>query len=167
MPVDILDTEKVDVVKSYIREFILWPDMWKAFSLNLSGFKWQQVKLRRKDKSTIPTVTGVYSFVIQPQVAKHPCCSYLMYIGQTTDQDLRKRFEQYIDELEGKRQSRPKVKYLLDKFKEHLFFVFLPLDNKLSPKDVESELIKAFLPPVNDVDTFPVEVKQVVKAALG
>ncbi len=167
MPVDILDTGLADTIQTYIKRFIIYPAMWKAFSLDLSKYSWQRVKLNRTDKSKVPTVTGVYSFVVQPQIANHPYCSYLMYIGQTTDQDLQKRFEQYLEEMEGKRQSRPKVKYLFDKFKDHLFFVFLPLDNKLSPKDVESELVRAFLPPINDVDTFPADIKKAVKAALG
>jgi len=165
MPVDILEMDKIDAAKAHLQQFILWPAMWHSFNLDLSKFKWEQVRFQSKFKSKVPAKNGVYSFVIQPQIANHPHCSYLMYIGQTTDQDLRKRFEQYIQEQKGKRNSRAKVGMFLKKYKDHLFYVFLPLDNKLAPKDVESELLKAFLPPINDADALPVEVRKTIKAA--
>ncbi len=166
MAVDILDTKKVDEAKSFRKEFFLWPAMWSAFDVDLTPRKWQIYKFHKTIKSRIPDTIGVYSFVIKPDVADHPACSYLMYIGQTTDQTLRVRFGQYIEELEGKRKSRAKVKYMFDKWADNLFFVCMPLDNTLKPKSIEDKLIMAFLPPVNDEDTFPSEIKRIIKAAI-
>lgn len=162
---DILDTKKVDEAKSYYTRFILWPSMWKTFDIELSPNKWQEYKFKKSIKKTIPDRKGVYSFVIKPNVAGHPSCSYLMYIGQTTDQTLRERFGQYVAEQKGKGKVRPKVAYILNKYKNHLFFVCMPIDDPLSPKTVESKLIKALLPPVNDTNTFPSEIKRIIKAA--
>lgn len=166
MAVDILDTSKVEEAKSMFARFFLWPDMWKTFDVDLTLHKWHEYQFEKSIIKKIPDRKGVYSFVIKPNIAKHPSCSYLMYVGQTTDQTLRVRFGQYIEEQEHKRKSRPKVEYLLRKYKDYLFFVCLPLKKTLSPKDIEAKLIKAFLPPVNDEDTFPSEIKRIIKAAI-
>ncbi len=165
MPHDRLDIIEVRKAKSSIQKFILWPEMWNDFSLDLSDFKWKEYSFARSQKNNIPDSKGVYTFVIKPRVANHPSCGYLMYVGQTTDLTLRKRFGNYLDEQDGKRKSRPKIEYLLQEYKDFLFFVCMPLNDRITPMKVEVELLKAFIPPSNDA--LPAEVSRIVKAALS
>jgi len=165
MAIDILDTKEVDEVKASVIRFFLPPKLWKTFTLNLTHYKWHEFRFEKKAKKKIPASKGVYTFIIKPNIAKHPSCSYLMYVGRTTDQNLKIRFGQYIAEQEGKRKSRPKIEYMLKKYKEYLFFACIPLDDNLSPELLEEKLLIAYIPPVNVDDALPVEVRRIRKAA--
>ncbi len=164
MAVDIVDTEEskeMDEAKSFSRRFVLWPKKWESFSIDLSRFSWKEYKFIESVKRGIPEQRGVYTFVIKPQIANHPSCAYLMYVGQTTDQTLKERFRKYLDEQKGKGKHRAKVKYILNKYKDYIYFICMPLGDGISPKEIESELIKAFIPPMNDY--LPAEVRRIVK----
>ena len=165
MAVDILDTREVDETKASKIYFLLSPKQWKTFNLDLTKYKWHEFRFEKKTKGSIPESKGVYTFLIKPNIAEHPSCSYLMYVGRTTDQNLRIRYGQYMDELEGKRKSRPKIEYMLRKYKEYLFFACIPLDDKLSPESLEEKLLTAYIPPVNDADALPAEARRIMKAA--
>jgi hypothetical protein len=165
MAVDILDIKEVDDAKSSVLHFVLWPKQWQTFALDLSGYKWHELRFDKSKMKRIPKRQGVYTFLIKPSIAKHPACSYLMYVGRTTDQDLRIRFGQYIQEQEGHRKSRAKVEYMLRKYRDYLFFAYIPLDSGLSPEVLEERLLLAYIPPVNDEDALPAEVRRIRKAA--
>ena len=165
MAVDILDIGEVDEAKASYSGFYLLPKQWKKFKLDLSKYQWHEFRFDRKTKNNIPDSKGVYTFIVKPNVANHPSCSYLMYVGRTTDQNLKIRFGQYLEEQEGKRKSRPKIEYMLKKYKEYLFFACMPLDKKLSPESLEEKLLIALIPPVNDKDALPAEVRRIMKAA--
>lgn len=167
MAVDLLDTDKAIEAKTYVRRFLLWPARWQTFDVDLSKYKWKEFQFNDFEMLNIPHNKGVYTFVIKPNVAAHPACSYIMYVGQTTEQTLQTRFGQYLDEQKGKRKSRPKVKFMLSQYKDNLFFVCLPTDSKISPVDLENKLLGALIPPINDEDALPAEVRQIVKAALS
>ena len=160
MAVDLI--EEIDQAKSFLRQFILWPDKWNAFPIDLGALNWQEYVFRPASLVNIPESKGVYTFVIKPNIANHPSCAYLMYVGKTIKQDLRTRFRQYLDEQAGKGKPRPKVEYILSKYSEHLYFVCLPLDEGFDPTAVEDELMKAWAPPVNDA--WPAEVRRVYKS---
>jgi excinuclease UvrABC nuclease subunit len=88
-----------------------------------------------------------------------------MYVGQTTRQNLRKRFAQYLEEQAGTKKSpRPKVQYILRKYADNIYFICMPLDAQLDPTTVENELLKAMKPPMND--RFPAEVSRVYRGIL-
>ena len=162
MLTDLIDVEKIDEAKSSLRWFILWPQKWQSFTRDLSSYTWQEYEFNEATANNIPTEVGVYCFVIKPNIANHPACSYLMYIGQTTDQNLRKRFKQYLKEKDGTAKSRPKVRYILQKYEGYLHFICMPLNGDVTPKEVEDELINAYIPPVND--KLPSEISKIVKA---
>lgn len=159
MAIDLIDIDDIDDAKSSMFGFILWSKMWKEFSINLDAFTWHEFLFCPESLSEIPNTTGVYTFVIKPDIGGHPACSYLMYVGKTEKQNLRKRFSQYLEEQAGKRKPRPKVQYLLRKYPERLYFVCLPLNDTISPTDVENALLKAYLPPCNV--SFPAEVARI------
>jgi len=165
MAVDILDTMAADEAKANKISFLLSPKQWQTFTLDLARYKWLEFRFEKKTREKIPESKGVYTFIIKPNIAKHPSCSYLMYVGRTTDQNLRIRYGQYIDEQEGKRKSRPKIKYMLTKYQAHLFFACIPLDDELSPESLEEKLLTAYIPPVNNEDALPAEVRHIMKAA--
>lgn len=165
MAVDILDIGEVDDIKACLRCFVLSPKQWQTFSLDLTPYKWHEFKFEKKATDKIPANVGVYTFLIKPSIAGHPSCSYLMYVGRTTDQNLRKRFGQYIEEQEGKRKSRPRIEYMLRKYRDYLFFACMPLNGAMTPDILEEKLQLAYIPPVNDEDNLPTEVRRIRKAA--
>ena len=99
----------------------------------------------------MPTTTGVYSLVIQPRIAGHSGCSYLMYVGKA--KNLRARFGDY---LTRERIKRPKVVRVLELYSGHLTFFYSTIDETVL--DVtEEELINAFVPPCNSKFTADVQ----------
>ena len=91
----------------------------------------------------MPQHAGVYSLVVQPRVAGHPACSYLMYLGKA--KDLRRRF---IDYLTVERRKRPKIVGLLEKYRGYIQFFYSDVDEK-ELDSMEEQLINAFVPPCN------------------
>ena len=91
----------------------------------------------------MPQYAGVYSLVVQPGVAGHPTCSYLMYLGKA--KDLRQRF---IDYLTVERHKRPKIVRLLEKYRGYIQFLYSGVDER-ELDNMEDRLINAFVPPCN------------------
>jgi hypothetical protein len=71
-----------------------------------------------------------------------------MYIGET-GRTLRERFAEYLVEARSDK-IRPKLLRILPLYPDHLVFACAPLPANIAPKDVESALIEALLPPGND-----------------
>jgi len=154
-PVDIV--EKQDDYAAHTWEMCLWPEWWNKCrpSVNLS---WRIRKLDRKQKRHIPANAGIYTLLVQPRIANHPACSYLMYVGQA--EDLQDRFQKY---LTTERRIRPKVFRMLLKYEGHIFFCYAPV-RKARLDDVEDHLLETFWPPCNT--EFPGELRK-VKGAFG
>ncbi len=155
-------TDLMDEADAHRRHFMLWPKQWNEFDLDLSNYTWEEYKFIPEEQENIPTSQGVYSFVVKPSIANHPSCAYLMYVGQTSSQTLKKRFGQYLDEQAGKGKPRPKLLRVLNKYIDHLFFICLPLNGELTPREVETNLLKSLLPPCNT--DLPVEVRYIMGA---
>ena len=100
-PVDMVAAQ--DEYRTHVWDICLWPRQWLTCNLDLS-LSWQSVELNSNQRSEVPQYSGVYSLVIQPGIAGHPACSYLMYLGKA--KDLRQRF---IDYLNVERHKRPKI----------------------------------------------------------
>jgi hypothetical protein len=71
-----------------------------------------------------------------------------MYIGKT-DRNFRDRFREYLRERDSG-QIRPKLLKILPQYPGHLFFAYAEVPVGHSPKDVETALLHAFVPPGND-----------------
>ena len=138
-----------DEYQRHVWPVCLWPDQWKTCNLRLI---WRSVALNRHRRSDVPTATGVYSLMVQPGIAGHSTCSYLMYIGKA--KNLRKRFGDY---LTRERIRRPKVVRLLGMYSGHISFFYCTIDEDLLD-DTEDELLNAFVPPCNS--QFTGEVQQ-------
>ena len=152
-PVDLV--EEQDEFKSHLVEFPLWPAKWQEFA-SAAQLSWTVRKLDKHEKTNIPDASGIYSLLIQPAIASHPACSYLMYVGQA--ENLQDRFYEY---LTTEKRIRPKVVRLLYKWRGYIHFCYcqLPLGQLTN---VEDALISAYFPPVNS--RFPGQLASVVRA---
>jgi excinuclease UvrABC nuclease subunit len=111
-----------------------------------------------EERRNIPTGSGVYTFLVKPDIASHPACSFLMYVGRSNS--LRQRFGHYLYER-NRNDGRPKIVYLLNKYADHLWFCFALLPEDATPAQ-ENALITAYIPPFNN--QFPAEIRAPVGA---
>lgn len=127
---------------------VLSPDHWKKCVPPVK-LTWQFTKFDASNAANVPDLEmGVYSFVVQPNVADHPACAYLMYVGKAQDQSLRKRFKQYFKHA-TETDSRTHISKMLKLWGEHLWFYFAPIANQNIIDDTEQALLNAYLPPYN------------------
>ena len=136
-------------LKDYkVERMVLSPEHWNAFSLKHT-FKWASTRFERANVAQIPAnKKGVYSFVVRPEIADHPNCAYLMYIGKTEEQTLRKRFIQYFRELKDT-SRRVHISKMLRLWQKNLWFCFTPVANVKKIDKIENALLNAYLPPFN------------------
>jgi hypothetical protein len=147
MAQDVVDT-KLDHLKKYrIERMVLSPKGWKSFKVPVS-LSWSIVKYEKSQTYKLPTTQGVYTFIVKPDVAGHPDCSYLLYVGQTEKQTFRKRFSQYFIE-ETKPTGRQHIKKMAKLWKHNLWYCYAPINNLSLIEQVEDGLIEAFVPPLN------------------
>jgi hypothetical protein len=143
-----------DEMKAHSHEFVLWPRKWREFR-DISVLTWQTYQLIERERPSVPDEAGIYTLLIQPGIADHPACSYVMYVGQT--RSLRSRFGDYLSK-EKRETGRPKIFRMLHMYPEHVFFCCAPVsETHLSA--VEDALMVAYLPPAND--QLPAEVRRV------
>src|SRR5208283_5047888 len=104
--VDLVD--QTNQLKIWTHEFTLWPQRWQTYARN---HEWIGQKLEEVNAKRIPTCPGIYTLVVQPGIAGHNACSYLLYVGQTVS--LRRRFGEYL-RRERLQVVRPKMTYFLN-----------------------------------------------------
>jgi len=131
-----------DEYHNHLWEMCLWPSQWEKFDQQLR-LEWQSVALDKNSKSTVPTEPGVYSLLVQPGIANHAECSYLMYVGQAIN--LRTRFGKY---LTTERKRRGKIVRLLHRCEGYIQFCYSQV-SRARLDDVEAQLSNAFVPPCN------------------
>jgi excinuclease UvrABC nuclease subunit len=152
-----------DRFKTYNQEFCLDPQSWLNFTSTLT-FSWETVKFVESNKNRIPNCPGIYCFFVKPNIAGFQDNSYLMYIGKAGDNSsntLQKRFMQYF--YLQKTNKRPKLQWMLNKWKDHLYFNYFKVtDRRFNLGKIEENLNDAFLPPYNEND-YSTEVKQTIK----
>lgn len=139
--------------------FRLWPRQWAAYNLP-DSFNWEIYPFQHAQIENIPSQPGIYSFVIQPGIASHFHCSYLMYIGKT-GRTLRERFREYFRERNYP-ESRPKILEMLNRYEGYLHFCCLAIEEKEQITEIEEALISAFLPPCND--QLPANIRRIAGA---
>lgn len=142
--------------------FLLWPKQWTLYNFS-DLFNWEIHPFQRDKVDQIPIEPGVYCFIIQPGIANHPYCSYLMYVGMTK-RPLRERFKQYFSEKRNIENGRPKILKLLHVYQDYLHFCCTGIAETERIEDIEDKLLNAFIPPCND--EYPAEIRRVMKAFL-
>ncbi len=148
--------------KAHVYDFTLWPKLWERFDNRLQ-YSWTKNRFAKSVIDDIPEKAGVYTFVIEPNIANHPSCAFLVYTGQA--RDLRARFRQYIGVQEGRRRHSPIVEQGLSQHanRNYLFFYY-SFHKKKALKKVEQALIDGFVPPWNAKKTISSEVGNIVRA---
>jgi hypothetical protein len=131
-----------------VERIVLSPDHWNTYR-SKRPLTWGWTKFNKSNAARVPSDRGgVYTFLVQPQIAEHPACSYLMYVGKTEDQSLRKRFRQYFNEQEDS-SDRVHITKMLQLWRKHLWFYFAPVNDIRKIDGIEQALMNAFLPPYN------------------
>jgi hypothetical protein len=138
----------VGLLKHYnIKKFILCPEHWIGYKN--SRLKWKKVKFNSRGVKKLPDdKQGLYSFLVQPNVAGHPAISYLLYIGETTKQTLKGRCSDYLPEAKSKKARVP-IRSMIRKWPDHLWLYFAVVDDVSQIKKLEEDLLKAYMPPFN------------------
>ena len=137
--------EGQDYLKARRCIFVLAPKLWATYrDSSIKG--WTFSRLRKWERSKIPVVSGIYTLLIQPNVARHSKCSYLMYIGQAVN--LKKRFGEYLNG-EQLATGRPKIFRLLNIYEHYVWFGYARV-TRSRLDNLEKALIKTHLPPCND-----------------
>lgn len=140
---------------------VLSPPQWQLCRLPVR-LAWRTVKFQRANVRRVPNnAKGIYTFVVKPGIANHPSCAYLMYVGKAEKQVLRDRFSQYfVEKDKGETSRRPHVTEMLLKWDDFLWFYYAEISDASKIKQVEDELLAAYLPPSNR--TFPSKVRRAV-----
>jgi len=153
-----------------IRDFkmermILSPVHWGSF-VSPVPLDWEIILFSEDSVNAVPNNTrGVYSFVLQPGIANHPHCSYLLYVGKAKDQVFRARYRQYLQEKEkGIDSRRVHISRMLQKWDGYLWFCYASVDNQDHINEIEDALLAAYLPSHNRM--FPSQVRYALKSAL-
>lgn len=146
-----------DEMKAHCYEFVLWRRKWHEYP-DICALDWQVYRLADHGRASIPKEPGIYTLLVQPGIAEHPACSYLMYVGQTGS--LRRRFGDYLNQ-EKRETGRPKIFRLLNMYPDNVWFCF-SLVPEADLDTVEDALLIAYMPPTND--QLPAEVSQIRRA---
>lgn len=132
-----------------IDNMILFPRRWEEFESPVDLF-WECVRFSEETEGEIPDdFGGVYTFVVQPGIANHPCISYLMYVGQTTKQTFRTRYGQYIKKKTSDELVSVHITNMLQMYEGYLWFCYAKIDDLDIITSVEKALQDAYIPPVN------------------
>jgi len=146
-----------------VKRMVLSPPNWRLYNLQIA-LNWRTVKFVVSNASTIPQTGGVYTFLIQPGIARHPECSHLVYVGKTDN--FRARYRNYLREKRaGDQSTRPHVTDMLNKWDGFVWFCFAPIVETDEIVPTEDALLAAYLPPTNK--DFPATVSFDVRRLFG
>ena len=139
-----------ELLESHAITFYHAPELWRKCALPVQ-LNWQSpIKFSRNNRQRVPTdQIGVYAFMLEPDAVKAPKSAYLLYIGKTCDKrGFRARYLRYLNGRE--RLARPKIGEMLERWEEHIWFYYAPIDDAALIFQVEKALIDACIPPCND-----------------
>jgi hypothetical protein len=140
--------------KGELHSFFLDMKSWKKFKTRFK-LDWKKIRFDASGRSGIPQERGIYAFTLELASAKLPPHGYILYVGITGDDsnaNLQKRYGQYLLNLANE-DGRPAVFYMMNNFKDDLFFNFVALPNpSVDLSKIEKAFINAIMPPVNKRD---------------
>lgn len=145
-----------DEARAHKLGLLLWPRQWASYSSTIE-LTWQEFSFEDASIQSIPESQGVYAFCIKPETGSNLDTSYLIYVGETT-RTLKQRFREYLRETHDP-IGRGKVYYFFNMYRPYLKFCCAPLPESVSPKDIEDDLLKTYIPLCNP--TLPAEVRKI------
>ena len=155
MRTQFVDLTEIDEAMAHRLSFVLWPRKWKKY---VRSHGWRLERLEVSKRAMVPDAPGIYTLILQPGIAGHCSCSYLMYVGQAMS--LRTRFGDYLGR-ERRESGRPKLFHFLNKYDGYVWFCYTKVAAK-ALNNIENGLLRAYIPPLND--QLPSEVSRVVSA---
>lgn len=155
--------DQVDDLKKDIQSFFLSPQRWRS-TKGARPLKWEKLKFSEVNKAKVPTKKGIYAFIVQHDSDYFPPHGFIMYIGITghiaKNRTLNKRYKDYL--REKKRNKRPRVFYMLNKWEDDLYFYYVPFNksNRINLSKLEIDLNSSLIPP-KGVKDFTAEIKAI------
>lgn len=153
--------ERVERFKAERRSFYLSPDRWNNSRVKIP-LEWAEIKFEQGSKAQVPDNGGIYAFIVKHPNDHFPPHGFVMYIGITgergKERTLRDRFGEYL--YEKAKNKRVKLHFMLNKYKENLYFNYVALDaHDVDLSQLEIDLNDALVPPVGTKD-FSAEIRQ-------
>ncbi len=149
---DLVDHTKRLKAEAY--EFYLDLTSWRKFR-SAAQLNWQKLRFGNAAAPNVPQQRGIYAFTVELDPSQLPAHGYIMYVGITgnkSNANLRRRFNQYLANLRNK-DGRPRIYFMLDNWKDHLFFNFVPISDKnVDLVTIERDFLNAVMPPANQAD---------------
>lgn len=139
--------------------FTLIPENWQNYN-PLVNLEWNVVEFNDANHTAMPSIGGVYTFVVVPGVANHPRCAHPIYVGETAD--FHERYRDYLNDRTS-RYARPKVKLMFGLWSGYLLYCYAKIDDTTLIHTVQDNLIRALDPVINKM--FPKDVQATVTAA--
>jgi hypothetical protein len=145
-----------------VKNLVLLPREWASLSLPTS-LTWTTRRLATTPAADIPKdKRGVYTFVVQPNIACHPHCAYLLYVGKAAGESgFRARYGKYLAEKAAPTSKRPLVHRMVNLWFDYLWFSFAEVDDSQITA-TEDKLLAAFRPPMNT--EFPASISAAMRA---
>jgi hypothetical protein len=143
--------EESNIIRLAERTFRLSKDHWEELNLPVA-LDWEMYRFEANSRPHIPNNRkGVYSFVIQPGIANHPSCSYLIYVGMVEkgERSFRVRFNEYLRDEIGLKTRRLSIHDVLSRWSGYIWFCFASINDETVIADVEEHLLDAYIPPYN------------------
>lgn len=149
----VTERDAVREFRDAMRHFFLNPKQWRSFHTTHT-LVWEKCRFTRANRKCIPKVPGVYAFIIEHADHGLPPHGYILYFGITGFSADRHLWARYGDYLREKRKGpRFLVQAMLNDYEDDLFFHFVRLPVSFRElKTLETALLDAFLPPVNERD---------------
>ena len=163
MSYDPIEETRSKLKKYELGKVILSVDQWSKYKDKVHHLSWNVVKFNLSEAKNVPDdQQGVYSFVVKPDIANHPECAFLLYVGMTEKQNFRKRFMQYIYESKDE-MGRINIRRMIKLWgNNNLWFCYAKMDDIELIKKTEDDLKEAYIPPMND--EFPAQIRHALKA---
>jgi|GEM_PF-5690518 len=108
-------------------EFELYPELWEITEIDeyYDGKEWNKTKFIERPDPSPPSESGIYMFVVAPHCGKLLDHSYIFYVGQAVN--LNVRYSQYLKEKDCLCDNpREKVVNFLQSLAGFCFFLLDP-----------------------------------------
>lgn len=155
-----MDVNDLAFIESHKVEVMFFPQAWdNAQTLNLT---WTTTDFPPVPKSIIPRASGVYVFVVEPDLFSLTPANGLFYVGKATN--LYERIGAYTGELRKDflDSRRPHIWKMLHRWNGRFKYYYTTTDDVTAAEQLETEMLNALRPPFNK--QYDAEVSQVMRA---
>lgn len=134
------------ITKDYIIDMYYDPRKWSQIN---STITWQVEDFPPTVRSSIPRQSGVYAFVLKPDIFNFDVIAGLLYVGKATQ--LYSRIASYISEIDKNHliSTRPNIWKMINKWNGHLKYYYTITNTVEEAEALEDEMIDAFVPYFN------------------